>query len=72
MFTSIFDMDLSLLCFFFSLSVMKFNTLNLTPFLSFPMYNFSLSEKYLSETKILDVAVKIKLSATENPEPSLH
>lgn len=32
------------------------------------MSNFPLSEKYSSENKIPDVADKIKLSTTENPE----
>lgn len=33
------------------------------------MSNFPLSEKYSSENKISDVADKIKLSTTENPDP---
>lgn len=71
MFTSIFDMGLSLL-FSLSLSTMKSNTINLTTFPSSSVYHFLLSEKQLSENKISDAAVKIKLSTTENPESSLH
>lgn len=36
------------------------------------MYHFPFSEKYSSENKVSDVADKIKLSTTENPEPSFH
>lgn len=36
------------------------------------MYHFPLSEKYSSKNKISDVADKIKLSTTEDPEPSFY
>lgn len=44
---------------------MNSNIINLTTSPPSPVYHFPLSEKYLSENKISDVADKIKLSTRE-------